>query len=107
MGRIVKTFIMTDDTGKTYEKDGTYQEESVQLWAIEISMSALDTNGNYSTYGRKSHIFYVERQTLERLGLVPYFQAKAPVAPRTQEDEIRETLEKLLSLVGVYPAEEV
>lgn len=106
MAKIVKTYITTDDTNLTYELDGTYKEHKTQLWAVSISIDAVDQYGNYSfTPHTSKKTFFVERQTLERLGMVSYSQTKAPELPRTKEDDIRETLEKLLSLVGVYPAE--
>lgn len=110
MPKITKNFITTDDTNKTYEMPGyggQTPKGNPQLWAIEIKMDALDNNGNYHFSGDGSgpKVFFVERQTLERLGMTSYIEAKPPVPPRTQEDEIRETLEKLLSLVGVYPEE--
>jgi hypothetical protein len=102
MPKIVKTIITTDDTGKTYEMDGKNGIRP-QLWYIEIAVDCLDNWGNHEKPGSKKAGFYVERGTLEKLGMVPYAQVKPPEFPNTQEDEVRETLEKLLSLVGIYP----
>lgn len=106
MAKIVKTSITTDDTGKTYEMDGIYCGEKgdrPQLWYMEIAVDCLDNWGNHSPPGSKKAGFHVERGTLEKLGMVPYSQIEAPEPPRTQKDEVQETLEKLLSLVGIYP----
>ena len=104
MPKTTKIFITTDDTNKTYEMagyGGNTPEDQPQLWLIEIRMDALDNNGHASVKG-PPHVFYVERATLERLGMVG--RHNTPLPPPVQAvDEIRETLEKLLSLVGIYP----
>ena len=107
MPKITKVFITTDDTGKTYEMGGyggSTPKDQPQLWAIEVKMSALDNNGqaSFGPGGHSPHQFYVERATLERLGMTGRIDTPLP-PPEQAVDEVRETLEKLLSLVGIYP----
>ena len=107
MAKITKIFITTDDTGKTYEMPGyggDNPKDQPQLWLVEVRIDALDKNGQAVLKG-PGHLFYVERSTLEKLSMVSRHDTPEPKPPVTKEDEIRETLEKLLSLVGVYPEE--
>lgn len=105
MPKQIKIFITTDDTGKTYEMpgyDGDNPKDQPRLWLVELRIKLLDKNGQGFFKGLL-HEFYVEQSTIEKLGMIPYHDTPEPQPPITKKDEVRETLEKLLSLLGVYP----
>jgi len=104
MGKTTKTFITTDDTSQTYEMDGVYRPET-QLWLAEVKIVAIDSSGCQSRSMSFPKEFYVERSTIEKLGLVPYKHSDEPATKEEKQDNVKEALEKLLSLVGVYPEE--
>jgi hypothetical protein len=105
MARTTRVFITTDDTGKTYEL-GIKKSNAPQLWLIRVQMACIDEAG-YAHIGwsqQSPKEYYVERSTLEKLGMVPVPRTADPKDPEEEKNELRETLEKLLSLVGIYPA---
>jgi len=102
MPKTIKTFITTDDTRRTYAMDGKPSENRPQLWLVRISISWVSEYGMADRPHGLGHDFYVERSTLEKLGMMPCAPELKP-DPEKAQDELRETLEKLLSLVGIYP----
>lgn len=102
MPKVNKTFITTDDTGEVFEFDGVHRDSRPQIWAIRMQADIVDSYGSYH-FGNFTDpmVFFVRRETLEKVGKFTRRDAPAPTAE--QQDELRETLEKLLSLVGVFP----
>ncbi len=91
--------ITTDDTGKTYEFPG---EGNPQIWQVNLQMEALNQLGNaHPTCTEKT--VYIERETLEKAGLVPFTNTKPDV--RYEPTETAEDLIiRLLEMCEVYPA---
>jgi hypothetical protein len=105
MGLVIERYITTDDTGKTYKMTGK-SKDNPGIWAVQVRMAYVDVYGITDNFRGEPETFFVERATLEKLKMLPARSGSAPKSEETQRDELRETLEKLLSLVGVYPAEE-
>ena len=104
MPRTSKIFITTDDTGNVYEFPRPLDGNNVQLWEITITMSCVEDKSGYSGTYHPPKTFYVERDTLKKLGMIGQPPPDSPNAkPPGMDEELRETLEKLLSLVGIYP----
>ena len=103
MSKLTRTFITTDDTGRTYEMDGKDSPGRPQLWFVEIKMEIVESTGYHRGTGTGKG-FYVERSTLEKVGMIGHrIVTPKPGPVQDAQDEVRETLEKLLSLVGIYP----
>jgi hypothetical protein len=106
MGKEIKIYITTDDTGKTYLMDKLGYEDNPQLWAVEIGMAYVNRQtGQHNMIGYTDRkVFYVERTTLEKLGMLP-FVPKREEKPEVDQEEIADVLLQLLKMVGVYPEE--
>ena len=102
MAKITKTYITTDDTNKTYLMDPAAGASNPKLYRIDVGFNYVEPNGYSKPVPRNIKEFYVERNTLERLGMLPFIPKREPENKPTI-DEVRETLEHLLSLVGIYP----
>lgn len=99
----VYTEITTADTKKTYVMDRN-SDNNPQLWEASISLKCLDKAGDIDNYRNKTANIYLERETLERAGLLPQaiYKDKPNVEPaETAEDLII----RLLNHVGFYPTE--
>jgi len=99
--RVVR--IKTHDTEKVYEFPG----ENPILWEVTLGIRDVCVRSGEprAKYDTKKVTIYLERETLEDAGLLPFaYESKRedPVDPiETPED----LLLRLLDLVGVYPVE--
>jgi hypothetical protein len=67
------TYITTADTKKTYAFPTEKDKKNPQLWMVELRMNAVDGNLGYSSIGSLDYSqanVYLERETLEKVGLV-------------------------------------
>jgi len=92
--------ITTEDTKKTYELPG---EKTPQLWAAEVSVTAVDNNGYHRHPDSCKKTIYLERQTLIDHGLIGTQQeTKDQSVPAPTAEDI---ILQLLECVGVFPEE--
>jgi hypothetical protein len=106
MPKIQKVFITTDDTGNVYEFPRTRKQENIHLWEVQVTMKSVEDSSGLTIERGTSGRFYVERSTIEKLGMLGKRVEPLPTSEdslKRHQNELRETLEKLLSLVGVYP----
>ena len=91
--------ITTDDTHKTYEFPN---DDNPQLWQVNLQMEALNPFGNaHPNYTQKT--VYIERETLEKAGLVPF--SKPEDKKRQPTETAEDLILRLLEMCEVYPAE--
>ena len=107
MSKQTKVYITTDDTGNTYLMDKGGYQNNPQLWAVEIGMACVNSQtGSHNMIAHADRkVFYVERNTLEKLGMVPFVPKRNDVSIEERQDEITDVLLKLLSMVGIFPEE--
>ena len=99
------TYITTADSKKTYEyppKDGI---KNPDILKVLLKMDWVDSRGNAnpdSVYKSTSGIAYLERETMENAGIIPFKENSSVKVPvETAEDLII----RLLEMVQVYPNE--
>ena len=106
-----QVIITSDVTGKEYvfpKPEGTLGYP--QLWKISFKASTIDCNGNDRDYlDNSERPIYVEREILDIVGVItPRPKSMIPEkTSMTVEQEIAETLNKLLNLMGVVRYEDV
>lgn len=99
MGRRSQVIITCDDTGKEYVFDGVNKNPQVLMINIRYAFVDMDGYARIDSYTQAKE-FYVTRQFADKL----LFQKKdMPVEEK--RDKVRECLEKLMSLIGIYPQE--
>lgn len=94
--------ITTVDTEKTYEITyGMDNKDIPQLWEVSIGIACVDPNtGQSEVRDRSAKSVYVERETLEAVGLVGVHRSQMT---STMIESAESLILRLLEHVGVYP----
>ncbi len=100
----VYTEITTADTKKTYVMDKKYGINP-QLWEASISIKHVSDNGYTDSYISRTESIYLERETLEKAGLLPFTVDRDQPKPETVETA-EDLIIRLLNHVGFYPTQE-
>jgi hypothetical protein len=108
MPRVKKIYITCDDTGETYvfpmEKNSAPHP---QIWAIQVQATTINYDGEYTEFSDFSgHMstYFVERPLLDKIKFFSAPEAREYL-PESEKDKLRETLLKLLEIIGVLPEE--
>jgi hypothetical protein len=99
--------IETYDTKKTYEFISGQKDENPDLWEVGIFVSKVRSDGSIDgglynkPYPKK--VIYLERETLEKSGLIPGKRRNEPKPEPTET--VEDLILRLLEYVGIYPQE--
>lgn len=97
------TYITTADTKKTYEYPDL-KSKNPQLWAVKLSITWVGNTGRHGDPDQEKTVIYLERETLENVGLLPA-EKKLPESTPEPQETVEDLILRLLEHVGIFPAE--
>ncbi len=97
--------ITTDDTGKTYEfpEIPIGIDGNPEIWALRLGIAVIDNKGNPQLQNATMKTLHVERETLEKAGLIPF--VKPEDKNRQPTETAKDLILRLLEMCEVYPSE--